>query len=415
MNILTYFWIYSDINFIKFFKLTPLLIMSILGIIFYLYDIYTYHKVKKEYLIILLSISLSLIYFSSAVFNNVNDISNNPFIRYGLRQIKFFFAAFFMYQIYKQYKEKSFEIFCNHIINAVVFDNVIAVIRFFYSDLNLLLIKIQQSFGKDVIFENITLGKQRLVGVGAYFFGAGIINSLALILIAYLVLNRKKNNKNLILKYIIILIVGILSSRTTIIGGVLALILYLKDSKLQKFNLYEIGKKHILKIAMFIILVVVLILKNNAIKKLIINFLFVAGSQSLNALLQMWKLVPTEIKTWIIGDGKWNLYQFGQFKGYYQSTDVGYLRIIWCIGLLGLVLFLINSYLIARISFYKFYEDKNMKELIKYIFVLFLILNTKGYIDIFIIMYYVFISGVEKEYEGKQAGEKIQEKERDLL
>lgn len=400
MNILTYFWIYSDINFIKIFKMSPLLIMSILGIFVYIRDIYMYRKIRKEYLIILLSIGLSLAYLSTAILNNVNDINNNPFIRYGLRQIKFFFAAFFMYKIYRQYKEKSFEIFCNHIINAVVFDNMIAVIRFFYSDLNLFLIKLQQSQARDIIFENNALEKQRLIGVGSYFFGAGITNSLSLILIVYLILNSKKNSKNLIIKYNIILIIGILSSRTTIIGAALSLVLYLKNNKLEKFNVYEILKKSLKKITVFTILVTVLILGNGTIKKWITNFLFTVGSKSLSELLKMWKLVPSNIKTWVIGDGKWNLYQVGQFKGYYQNTDVGYLRIIWCIGIVGLVLFLINSYLITKISFFKFYKDKNMKELIKYIFILFLILNTKGYIDIFIIMYYIFINGVEKEYEN---------------
>lgn len=400
MNILTYFWIYSDINFIKIFKMSPLLIMSILGIFVYIRDIYMYRKIRKEYLIILLSIGLSLAYLSTAILNNVNDINNNPFIRYGLRQIKFFFAAFFMYKIYRQYKEKSFEIFCNHIINAVVFDNMIAVIRFFYSDLNLFLIKLQQSQARDIIFENNALEKQRLIGVGSYFFGAGITNSLSLILIVYLILNSKKNSKNLIIKYNIILIIGILSSRTTIIGAALSLVLYLKNNKLEKFKVYEILKKSLKKITVFTILVTVLILGNGTIKKWITNFLFTVGSKSLSELLKMWKLVPSNIKTWVIGDGKWNLYQVGQFKGYYQNTDVGYLRIIWCIGIVGLVLFLINSYLITKISFFKFYKDKNMKELIKYIFILFLILNTKGYIDIFIIMYYIFINGIEKEYEN---------------
>ncbi|HFF4291393.1 TPA: hypothetical protein ACGC0G_003740, partial [Acinetobacter baumannii] len=76
----------------------------------------------------------------------------------------------------------------------------------------------------------------RLVGIGASFFAAGILNSFFLILLAYYI-NYSKGKKNyflLLTLFLIISIVGILFSRTTIIGIVLSIFFFLNYKNLFK-------------------------------------------------------------------------------------------------------------------------------------------------------------------------------------
>ena len=64
------------------------------------------------------------------------------------------------------------------------------------------------------------------------------------------------------------------------------------------------------------------------------------------SILSMFSILPESYKTWIIGDNMYNLK-----NGYYMNTDVGYSRVIFANGLLGLSVFLIfNMYLIFKIN-----------------------------------------------------------------
>lgn len=59
----------------------------------------------------------------------------------------------------------------------------------------------------------------RLQGWGSNFFGAGIINGLALILMTYLFLNKRVRRLwCFTILYVFILVIGILIARTTLIG-----------------------------------------------------------------------------------------------------------------------------------------------------------------------------------------------------
>lgn len=57
-------------------------------------------------------------------------------------------------------------------------------------------------------------------------------------------------------------------------------------------------------------------------------------------------IFPDNLKTWFLGDGYLNnpfdtepYYTGIDWHGYYQNTDVGYLRFIFYFGLFGLILF----------------------------------------------------------------------------
>ena len=96
-------------------------------------------------------------------------------------------------------------------------------------------------------------------------------------------------------------------------------------------------------------------------------------------------IFPETIQTWIIGDGYWNN-PYG--SGYYMHTDVGYLRLIYYFGLVGLFVYLLMQVSIIKNSF-------EQKLLIYTIFLYLLVLNLKGFTDlvsICLVFYFALLS-----------------------
>lgn len=65
-----------------------------------------------------------------------------------------------------------------------------------------------------------------------------------------------------------------------------------------------------------------------------------------NEMLRNMYIFPDNLKTWIIGDGYFDnpcdtdpYYTGHRWVGYYQNTDVGYLRFIYYFGVAGLIAF----------------------------------------------------------------------------
>ena len=77
---------------------------------------------------------------------------------------------------------------------------------------------------------------------------------------------------------------------------------------------------------------------------------------------------PDNLKTWIIGDGYFNgtesvdPYYIGEkWKiGFYQGTDVGYLRFIFYFGVTGLGAFSLFMYKVARVCMNRFVSYRSL-------------------------------------------------------
>ncbi|AGH95679.1 hypothetical protein [Pseudobdellovibrio exovorus] len=102
------------------------------------------------------------------------------------------------------------------------------------------------------------------------------------------------------------------------------------------------------------------------------------SSTSVSGTADMYKL-PTQISTWIIGDGLFFINSPLSLQ-FYMNTDIGYLRILFFGGLPYLLLFIaINSYFLLPLIFCR--KTKKTREISIFSFVLllvFAILNTKG-------------------------------------
>ena len=84
----------------------------------------------------------------------------------------------------------------------------------------------------------------RLQGWGSNFFGAGIINGLALILMTYLFLNKRVRRLwCFTILYVFILVIGILIARTTLIGFLFSLFYLLawkwKENAMDAFGVLD--------------------------------------------------------------------------------------------------------------------------------------------------------------------------------
>lgn len=94
-----------------------------------------------------------------------------------------------------------------------------------------------------------------------------------------------------------------------------------------------------------------------------------------NDILKDMYVFPERLKTWFIGDGYLNdPYEFDTYyigidwKGYYQNTDVGYLRFIFYFGIFGLLAFGIYMCKVAKVCMKRFTNYRLM-------FLLILLLN----------------------------------------
>ena len=98
----------------------------------------------------------------------------------------------------------------------------------------------------------------------------------------------------------------------------------------------------------------------------------------------MWKTIPDNLKTWIIGDAR---YVDSVNGGYYMHTDVGYLRVLWYGGVIGLFLYLRQLFRYCRKVYLQSGKDDSIKLLMLFYFIITLICMWKGLADTSCILY----------------------------
>ena len=100
-------------------------------------------------------------------------------------------------------------------------------------------------------------------------------------------------------------------------------------------------------------------------------------SNSFDVTSEMWKTLPSYIETWILGDAKYE----DENGGYYMHTDVGYLRVIFYGGIVGLFFYLYYIYKLIKLSYLRSGRDENVKFLVILYYLLVLVWMWKGHYD----------------------------------
>lgn len=343
-----------------------------------------------------------------SMFSLSYNISNDyQFVVYPISILLIFFASFFVVNIAARIDdERRFLNLMNIIINIIFIQLIISIIMFAFAPFKDFLDSIQ-------VYSDLDEGKieetmaYRLIGFGSKFFGSGIVNGFALILIASILKNEVLENKKMlryIFIYLFVFFFGMMSARTTIIGFSISLCsLLFPFATKQKAK----GKGNMAKIISYIIgipiilFLLILTLFPSSIEyfdklfgfgfEMFINYFETgnASSTSVEAMNEMY-LWPKDEKTYWIGDG---LFTDPYTKLYYQGTDIGYLRLIYYFGIPGTIIYLLTHlYLIIRLT--KKYPDyKIMFTLIMFYF---LILNLKGFTDL-IFLLVLFLYGSENK------------------
>ncbi|MDR1717497.1 MAG: hypothetical protein LBS20_16810 [Prevotella sp.] len=376
--ILTFYFIYPqalDIRGSSF-----ILLSGVLGL-----GLYTYHNFPfREVIYVMTGLLVMLfIFYTSGWLNDTNDPYTFGYIR---SQIAWFFSAYLViFSIYKIHKKPSFNIVLLYIAAAIGLQALItfgmnqseAIHDFFFS------IQMQAEYTEDVMDVG---GSQRLMGYGIAFFGAGVISGIGLIVISYLLMRLKLNNKGfiaLILLYVFTFYIGLFMARTTVIGAAVGLvvigILYFWDNKSVKKQARIFFISSIFMMAGgYVFAMFYFPHFSDWAFELFTNFIRTGKleTRSSNGLEQMF-LIPKDLDTLIFGSGRMSFF----------GTDVGYSRMLFWIGIPGTIYFYCFAMLVARLYLTKDWAVNLMSAAI---IIYSLGLNVKGWVDLNLIIYLFF-------------------------
>lgn len=271
------------------------------------------------------------------------------------------------------------ETISKYVVTVFDIQMMIVVIFFIYPELkelmNGFLVEEYQHLTEGTVLEF------RIYGFGSGFAGSGIVNSFALQIAMYNICNMNTQNRRFFtVSFFAILIIGSMMSRTTIIGGLLAIVYFLYKGRKSYLNMIRM----ILKLAVCVFLLFFIInelgikVTDDIEQQMRFGFeMFYSYSESgnvetdsTNDLLSSLETLPTKTSTWLIGDGLFNLPN----GSHYMDVDNGYQRMIYFFGIFGMMLcFLYNIYIYRITSF--ILGDNSLPLLF---LLLYFIINIKG-------------------------------------
>lgn len=383
------------------FGLGTRMILSVLGLVVFVFNILKFKKkgiFKIDLNLILSFLILFLLLLISVITILVNQSNDYSFLRTIFAIILNIFASYFVYTRFLKIK--------NFNVNQFVL--IISLIPNLYLLLSLF-VQISSEFRtivinfldpKDfIVFQLFNYSfSSKISGIGANPYVVGVFNAFTLVVL-FVYLSLFKLKKRVKFYYFIsiffILIIGNMIARTTSIGLIIGFIYYLIynfiNLKIKISSLFNnifsilIFTFFISMLPFFISDEIKLKLYNsfNYAFELVINIIDGNGirTASTEELKDMY-VFPNNIQTYLIGEGKMFL---SDNISFYMDTDVGYLRLIYFFGIIGLLLYillqivpLVLMILNSKITFFKYLSFLSI--------ILFLILMFKGLTD----LYYIF-------------------------
>lgn len=372
INIIVFFLLFIFVLNLRtvFFSFPIFYILAPIGLLFFLKDLYVSNfKLDKRVIKFFSLLILSFLVFSiSFMFNQVGDFF---YIRqvYVYSLISFFYV-YFLIKIFLLDNENSFDKLVLMFVLVVFIQLFVSLILFLNGGLFDVFFSIFDTaigYTDDDVIEQFN--EQRMIAIGNPFFGSAIINCFTLVLLS-VQFKYSKYRKISILLWLFISVLGVASARTTIFGVVLSFLILLGG--------FRVNYKYLLSIFVFLIFAFNFIYFTNERIKTIVDFSFnfifdfknSQASDSMNELLAMWSVIPNKLSTWLIGDN----YFLDANGHYYQGVDIGYLRIIFSNGILGLFVYiLIHMYLLFNVAFKKY-----MWSGFVYLLMVLIFLNFKG-------------------------------------
>lgn len=354
---------------------------------------------------------VSLVSFFAVVFNDTNDYT---YATYIVSMWVWTAAAYLVVQaIGKLHGEATVELIMNYLIAVCVAQCLIALSLDLFQPLRHWV----------SLFYNMGTKLERMSGIGAGLDVAGSRFAAVLTMITYQMIRKSVSLQKMhvglyMFAFLIISVIGNMISRTTI-AGVLLSVCYLMYVYMFRF---KDGMKYIAMwfVGLLLVCVPVIVYEYKVNLSFQEHFYFgFEGFFSLiekgrwevhsNEILKNMYVFPENLKTWLVGDGYLNnpfyadpYYTGIDWHGYYQNTDVGYLRFIFYFGLLGLIPFCIFMCKVCKVcaNYFSMYREA---------FVMILLLNFivwfKVSTDIFLV-FALFLALIGKN-EDKSINEKM--------
>lgn len=338
-------------------------------------------------------------------------------IQNGITPVIYLFAAYFLYRFaVVVYGNVDYQRLSGIWINVVVIQSVLTLcVNLLPFMQDLLLFLVRYSEGRGLIVASLEQGN-RFIGFGTQFFGSGIIYALTIILLAFRLAQQRIGLpfiRDLVLLAFISL-VGLLLARTVLVGIAIGAVIFCYQRYFTDYYRLAWFCFLLIPTALLLLLIFLYAVLNNLLgidllhsklfyfaAELFINLFSGAGleTESTDILLEMYQILPTTLTTWLIGDGFY-LAQNSLDGLYYMGTDVGYLRIIFAVGLVGLIVNLMtHSYLTAKIM-----ALKPQRALLYFaLLTLYFILLIKGMVSFIALLGYFYLAELA---EVKNANER---------
>ena len=303
-------------------------------------------------------------------------------IKWAIINALYFFGAYFLFQLLKHsFRNFTFERLVDLLVLCAVVQLSLALVMYFSPEVkNVLQPLIHES---EIAKEAMERAATRMVGFGTHFFLSGTIHAFILIMIAISFTLRKVSlikSVVLMLSFIFIAAVGTIMARTTLAGVLFAIVIVLLRHRGKRYFISGLVLSTIIISATSVYF---LDLISDDMEQLF-NFGFEAfvkykdtgsfSTSSTDGMMRLYKF-PSIWETWLWGDAR---YEAG--KGYYMNTDIGYCRLIFYFGLIGLITYMYFEYYILR----KIFPPRKYGNIIwSVLFCFVLVINGKGTFDIF--------------------------------
>lgn len=344
----------------------------------------------------------ALLLLPSGLTYAVNGVFDGWFIQYAAQQIFHLFGAYLLIVLSLQYIQGfDGQRLFRFIVYAVAINNLLALVMFFSPPLMELVMAVQNHdmLAGSKLAEYIDMNF-RFYGMGIHtFFMGGLISGYTLLLLAYLIRKEYVGRRIVLLSalFLFIAITGVFIARTTLVGVGLGIAYIVWPAHWTLDFSVDSVRRNIRFVSILVAAGVLGIVMLNYVfpeawetgiighaLELYIG-LDSGGSATTMSTdhLQSMFVFPDNVKTWLIGDGLFNV-----TDGYYMDTDVGYLRLIYYFGLIGMAaFFMVQFYLAGRI--YQFYPDTRIVLFMLATLAYVLALNIKGLADVNAFLYLI--------------------------
>ena len=336
------------------------MIMAVIGLALWGFNLAnrrTFESNSSLFTLSIIALLVSLCGVISVIANNTRDYA---YASYIMSMWVWLGGAYCAVEIIRLVQKKmSVELICHYLIGVCVAQCIIAILIDNFPIVKEMASMITSSgFLNAADFED----GSRLYGIGCALDVAGTRFAAVLVMIAALIAKHKTTVRRLyvyMMSFIIILVIGNMIARTTIVGVLLAIVYWMVVSYPYSFTINRSSTgvfKHVLLVFAVALPILISLYNNNPAVREDIRFAF-EGFFSLvekgewdvssNDRLMTMYVFPDNAKTWIIGDGYFDgpsntdpYYVGPTMTGFYMWTDVGYLRFIFYFGLIGLSAFM---------------------------------------------------------------------------